>query len=508
MQMYHPPYFANTNRKKEILALLPEVDHLYKQFAIEKDLPGYAYGIVVDGELFHSGCGGYLDVDKKTPVTPRSFFRIASMTKSFTAMAILKLRDENKLRLDDPISLYIPEFKGQKLTEDSPTITIRHLLIHTIGFPTDDPWADRKMHESEEELLALLKNAPYFAHVAGTTHEYSNLGYTLLGLIVTRVSGVSYEKYILENICAPLGMKEAAWDFTEAPHEQLAQGYRKIEGEWIKEPLIRSGPFGAMGGLITSVESLAPYVALHQAAWPPRSDKETGPLKRSSLREMHHPWTFIDFVREKDSKNKKHTFTKAYGYGLRWVKSLEGLVFVGHSGGLPGFGSNWTFLPEYGIGVIFLANKTYTPAEPLNREVLTALVNKGKLKPRTFSPPSILEERQNELLKALKNWENIEESKTFAPNFFLDNPLPLLKKETEQLFEKMGSILSTEELKTESQLRGSFILNCKKGKLKILLELTPENPPRIQKYDATEIKKNCFSCLHKLLSIFRKFEKG
>src|SRR6202023_1605842 len=103
---------------------LPIIDSIYKQYAEKNHFPGYAFGIMVDGQLIYTGSGGYTDIKKHTPVTPQSLFRIASMTKSFTAMAILKLRDEGKLKLDDPVYLYIPEIKNQKLTHDPPVITI------------------------------------------------------------------------------------------------------------------------------------------------------------------------------------------------------------------------------------------------------------------------------------------------------------------------------------------------------------------------------------------------
>src|SRR5437773_1847494 len=114
----------------------PVIDSLYKAYAAKNHIPGVAYGIVADGKLVHTGTFGYQDAGKKTPVTAHSVFRIASMTKSFTAMAILSLRDAGKLNLDDPVYKYIPEIRQiHPLTDDSPPITIRHLLTHSAGFP-------------------------------------------------------------------------------------------------------------------------------------------------------------------------------------------------------------------------------------------------------------------------------------------------------------------------------------------------------------------------------------
>ena len=105
---YHPAVFADANRMDKIKKTFPVIDKIFKDYADQNHLPGVAYGLVVDGKLIHKGNIGYTDIDKKIPVTSTSLFRIASMSKSFASMAILKLRDEGKLNLDDPAYLYIP----------------------------------------------------------------------------------------------------------------------------------------------------------------------------------------------------------------------------------------------------------------------------------------------------------------------------------------------------------------------------------------------------------------
>src|ERR1700740_823594 len=128
-QTYKQPVFTVPNRLKKIEATYPVIDKLYKEYAEQNHFPALVYGIVVDGKLVHAGNVGYTDLKNKTEATSKSDFRIASMSKSFTAMAILKLRDEGKLKLDDPAYLYIPEMKGLKyLTTDATPITIRNLL--------------------------------------------------------------------------------------------------------------------------------------------------------------------------------------------------------------------------------------------------------------------------------------------------------------------------------------------------------------------------------------------
>ena len=124
---YKAPYFEDGLRHEKIKMTFSMVDSTYRDVALKNNYPGLAYGIVVDGRLVHTGNFGYTDVTNKIPVTSSSMFRIASMSKSVTAMAILHLRDQGKLNLDDSVEKYVPEMKNQNnLTNDAPLVTIRH----------------------------------------------------------------------------------------------------------------------------------------------------------------------------------------------------------------------------------------------------------------------------------------------------------------------------------------------------------------------------------------------
>jgi CubicO group peptidase (beta-lactamase class C family) len=472
VETYQPPCFTDTDRLVKIQKCFPAIDAIYQAYAEQNHFPGYAFGIMVDSKLVHSGSGGYADIDKKIPASTTAQFRIASMTKSFTAMAILMLRDAGKLNLDDPVERYIPEMKNQQLTHDAPVITIRNLLIHSAGFPQDDPWGDRKLQETDEALLMFLRQGISFSNEAGTQYEYSNLAYALLGYIIKKISGMSYEQFIANAIWQPLGMKQVAMEYTKVPAAELVQGYRRIDETFREEALLHDGTFGAMGGMITSIESFSQYVALHQAAWPARDDVDRGPLKRSSLREMHQPSCFV---------GNQGVTTKAYGYGLSWSRDDYARVFVGHSGGLPGFGSNWLIMPEQGVGVIFFANVTYANAEKVNQDVLAALIQSAELKPRQLPLSSILKARKAALIKFLPGWKQASSSGIFASNFFLDNSEEMLRKESADIFAKAGKIIRVGEMVPENQLRGHFIMEGEKASIRVSFTLTPENPALIQK---------------------------
>jgi len=484
---YTPPAFTDLQRAEKIKALSPVIKKMYDDFAQANHFPGYSYGIMVDGELVVSGNNGYTDIEQKIPATTSSMFRIASMSKSFTAMAITRLRDNGKLKLDDPVSMYIPEFAGQGLTKDAGEITIRHLLTHAAGFPEDNPWGDRQLSDTDEELILLVKKGISFSNANGITYEYSNLGFATLGLIIKKVSGIPYNEYIQTQIWRRLGM-QASWEYSKVPSQQLAKGYRWINNNWREEALLHDGIYGAMGGMITSIESFAKYVSLHQQARPPRNDAENVIINRSTIREMQQPWNFSSLNPSfKYSDGRICPTTSAYGYGLAVLRDCENKYMVGHSGGLPGFGSNWRILPDYGIGVMLFANVTYAPTSSINLRMIDTLIKLAGLKPRVLAASSILTQRRNELVKLLPNFSNAKQSNIFADNFFLDYFTETMKNEATNIFDKIGKIVSVEAVKPENQLRGSFIIVCEKGKAQISFTLTPENPGLIQEYHIKQL---------------------
>jgi hypothetical protein len=177
---------------------------------------------------------------------------------------------------------------------------------------------------------------------------------------------------------------------------------------------------------------------------------------------------------------KKIATTGSYTYGLRWVIDAEHKKNIGHSGGLPGFGSNWQFLPDYGVGVILFANVTYAPTTAINTAVMDTLVQMAKLQPRETSISPILAKRQQELIKIIPNWENT--GNLFAENFFDDYPIDMLKSASLKLFKEVGAIKKVNTMVAENQLRGYCIIECTNGNVRMSFTLSPENPALIQEY--------------------------
>ena len=488
---YQPPVFTDKARLQKIAATRTAIENLYKDYARQLNFPGMAFGVIADGQLVYSGSSGYADMSRQTPATAQSVFRIASMTKSFTAMAILKLRDAGKLRLDDPASLYVPALKKtQQLTADAPTITIRHLLTHAAGFPEDNPYGDRQLADTEAELTQLVEAGVSLANVPGVAYEYSNLAFAMLGRIIKTVSGRSYQTYISQEILKPLGMTHTYWEYTDVPANLLAHGYRRQNKQFLEETLLHDGSHGAMGGLLTTIDDFAKYAALHLSAWPPRNNAETAPIKRSSLREMHQPATFSGLNPNFKFMNGKTTaLTSSYAYGLSWAADADGRVYVGHSGGLPGFGSQWRMMPEYGIAVVAFSNLTYGGMGAANWAALDSIVAMAGLQPRQLPASKELNDSKNDLLRVLSNWDGAEKSGIFAENFFQDYALAELRAKTAELFTKVGKIKQTTDLMPENQLRGKFVVEGEKGSFEVFFTLTPEQKPLIQQLDFNEIVK-------------------
>jgi CubicO group peptidase (beta-lactamase class C family)/beta-lactamase class A len=469
----------------KLASAYPAIDKIFSRYAMRNRMPGMVYGIVAGGRLVHTGGVGLSNVEKQIPVSSQTDFRIASMTKSFVSVAILQLRDEGKLKLDDPAYQYIPELKDQRgPASDAPVITIRNLLTHSAGFPEDNPWGDRQLADADTELLRMVRNGLSFSNSPGIGYEYSNTGFALLGYIVQQVSGEPYGQYIDEHIFQPLGMTHTYWEYTKVPAEALAHGYRLLNGQWVDQPMLHDGAYGAMGGLITTLEDFAKYEVFQLAAWPSRSGGDEGILKRSSRREMQQPWTFNNLNSEFRyyGDGAVCPLTSSYAYGIRWSHDCKGRTFVGHTGGLPGFGSNWNTLPDYGVGVISFANLTYANMGAVNLQVLDTLVTLAGLKPRAVMVSRTLQQRKRELAALLPGWRGAQESGIFAGNFWLDYFVDSLKKESEELFARAGKIIRVGEMEADNQLRGTFRLVGEKANIAVRFTLTPENPAKIQEF--------------------------
>jgi hypothetical protein len=173
-----------------------------------------------------------------------------------------------------------------------------------------------------------------------------------------------------------------------------------------------------------------------------------------------------------------------YGFGLSVTTFCNNLIQVGHGGALPGFGSNYQFFPEYGIGLMAFCNLTYTSPWPFS-EIGKLLFEKLKLKPRQLPVSTVLAERKEEVVQLIQQWDPELEAKILAENFYLDQSREDRMEEINGILEKAGSIENIQEIEPENQLRGAFNMEAENGVVRVFYTLTPEKNPKVQQLDIT-----------------------
>lgn len=289
-------------------------------------------GIAIDqgGTILLNKGYGYADVEKKVPATPDTIYRIGSVTKQFTAVAILQLEAAGKLSLDDPITKILKGYPTPKTP-----ITIKNLLQHTSGIPdfTRDPAHRPNAYKdlTHEEMIARFDQRP-LDWTPGLRFGYSNSGYYLLGMIIEEVGGETYADYMATHVLAPAGMAHSRY---EAPDGSgRAEGYRPGEsGLVVADSISMTQPFAA-GALVSTTGDLI--------AW-----QRTLVDKRTRPGDAFERMT-TDVVRA--GKNGE-----TYGYGIRVIER-DGHKFIQHGGGIEGFTALLTYYPESDCTVAIIAN--------------------------------------------------------------------------------------------------------------------------------------------------------
>ncbi|MGZ4649571.1 MAG: serine hydrolase domain-containing protein [Kineosporiaceae bacterium] len=484
-------------------AVFGAVEALVDAYAQGGGQPGLAYGIVRGGELVHAGGRGVCALPGSRAASAArvpdadSVFRIASMTKSFTAAAILQLRDEGALALDDEAVRYVPALAAVRPpTADAAPLTIRTLLTMAGGFPTDDPWGDRQQGLPERDFDALLARGLSFAWSPGTAFEYSNLSYVLLGRVVSVAAGMPYRDAVTHRLLEPLGMASTCFDASEVPAERLVIGHARSASGWTQVPFDPHGAFAPMGGIFSSVRDTARWIGEFTDAFPPRDDPEVGhPLRRATRREQQQPhraylaqlaWSAVD--------SPPALRSSAYGFGLVVDGHPRYGTVVGHSGGYPGFGSHMRWHPGTGLGAVVLANGTYAMAFTLTERILDALL--ADEVPRRRAAGAVVagpapghggpwpetSAAAAEVERLLRAWDDDIASRLFSANVHLDEPLRERRARIEQLRTVLGPLSPDPSGHVEhaSPAHQEWWLRGPRGRLRIEIRLSPERPPRVQ----------------------------
>jgi CubicO group peptidase (beta-lactamase class C family) len=307
----------------------------------DQRLPGLALGIVKGDQIVHLKGFGIADPSGRA-VTPQTPFIIGSLSKSFTALAVMQLVEEGKIELDTPVQHYLPWFRVADEVA-SAQITVRHLLCQTSGLSTktgrsfqgSGDTSDDALEGSVRKLSAAELTGP-----VGAAHQYSTVNYAVLGLIVQAVSGQSYESYIQEHIFDLLEMQNSFTSQAEAQSQGFAAGYHYAFDMPIAVDLPYNRGLLPAGYLISSAEDMTHYLIaqLNDGRY-----KDTALVSSAGMLEMHHPAVPTGVT---------DTF-----YGMGWfVGPINGISAIHHQGETFNFHANMILLPDSQMGIVVLIN--------------------------------------------------------------------------------------------------------------------------------------------------------
>lgn len=296
------------------------------------DAPGATVIVVKDGKILLRKAYGLADAAKGIPMTPETSLRLGSITKQFTAAAILLLLDEGKLSLSDPITRFFPDYPTQ-----GKTITVEHLLTHTSGIASFTRKPDYVKNMANDMTVAGMidsfKNDPPDFE-PGSRYRYNNSGYFLLGAIIEKVSGRSYARFLEERIFVPLGMNATSYEGHERSPGPRAAGHTMVEKAYgPARPLSMTQPYAA-GSLVSNVDDLATWEAAIAGG---------KLLKPETWRKAFTPYPLASGE------------ATTYGYGWH-VGSFENAKMLSHGGGINGFRTHALRLPEHKLFVALLVN--------------------------------------------------------------------------------------------------------------------------------------------------------
>jgi CubicO group peptidase (beta-lactamase class C family) len=285
-------------------------------------------------------------------------------------------------------------------------------------------------------------------------------------------------------------MNASGFDADAAPRAQRALGYRWEDDAWLLEPTLGPGAFGAMGGLQTSANDYARWVAFLLSAWPPRDAAETGPVRRATVRELAQGSNFPQF-RNRPARSGAAPVRQAAAYGMGMIVAVDdrlGLT-VSHSGGYPGYGSHLLLLPDRGIGIFAFANRTYAGPARAVWDAAIALDGAGLLgaeRELTVSAPLASAYQAAGAMYAAGTVDAAREQ--LAMNFLLDRDAEHWSRELARLRTEVGECDTSAPIAATGALSGDFTWRCEHGRVAGSLLLAPTRPPRIQSWQLSAVK--------------------
>jgi D-alanyl-D-alanine carboxypeptidase len=339
-----------------------------------RGLPGVAVGVVSNQDLIWSKGFGFADLKAKVPMTATTKIRMASNSKLFTAIAIMQLREEGKLGLDDPVVKYLPWFKAKPAGDDDGPITIEQLLSHSSGLQREagDHWVSYKFPSSDE--LPRLYADRQAAFAPSVRWKYSNLAYAVAGQVVEKVSGERWSVYVERNIFKPLGMDASSVD-RDISGLAVPYGRRMPDGTREVLPFVDSRGMAAATGLTSNVEDMAKFISA-QFRRGPRGGAQI--VSSGSWREMLRV------------RSVEENWTAGSGLGFD-VKRVKDRTYIGHGGGYPGNTTQTLIQLDDKVGVIVLTNTNDSNPSDIAQQLMATVgqatakaANSASAKPATI----------------------------------------------------------------------------------------------------------------------------
>lgn len=321
-----------------------------------RGLPGIAVGVVYDQQLVWATGFGFADVARRVPMTAQTKFRMASHSKMFAAIAIMQLREEGKLRLDDPVEKYLPWFHAKPAGPDDGPITIEQLLSHVSGLQREagDHWSSNEFPTEAQLKELYAARQPAFA--PNVRWKYSNLAFAVAGLLVEQVTGQRWADYVDQNIFKPLGMNESSVD-KNVPGLTVAYGRRMPDGTREIIPFIDARGMAAATGVTSNVTDMAKFVSANFRAGP-RGGSQI--VSTGSWRELHR-------VRAVENNWQSGT---GLGFDMRRINDK---TYVGHGGGYLGNTTQTQIQLDDKIGVIVLTNTNDSNVGDIARQLVVTV---------------------------------------------------------------------------------------------------------------------------------------
>jgi CubicO group peptidase (beta-lactamase class C family) len=466
-----PRYVRDPARRARLEDALPALDAYLRTSVASQEIPGLAFALVLDGEPVLVKGYGVDDVDDPSVVDDHTVFRIASLTKPVTATAVLALRDGERIALDDAAVKHVPELDELVYpTSDASPITLRQLLSHSSGLPRSAA-ADTTDEASFLRSLGGLGTET----VPGTHAAYSNLGYSLLGIVASRAARQPFRSLVEEELLRPLGMDDARWD-PPSGEQRLAVGYRRDAGGLHRVPLTRLGAGEASGGLFASVTDMARFAAFHLSAWPPRSAPDKGPVKRSTLRESH-ALSRPSFLELSDEGEQTGAAAGGYGLGFRTFEDCSFEQVLWHDGQLDGYSAATYLLPQRGVAVVALANVEDARVSDLADGALRLL--EPHLPRRALLPSSALARAVSSVASAVSDPAPDGLAASLRGRYPEHLDPEAIATVLRGVHDRHGACRPHEAARIDAPSAGVFTLACDRGQIDVEIAVDSAPEPRI-----------------------------